>query len=172
MLLGHSISAELDSMEKIGIDLRDQRLFSIEGILDTGTISKHLGLPFSQRPSLAKLLGFFAIPFQTYSLHNSGNDAHFTLRALLMLATTAFESMQLDKTLKTRVEHLKLIALDPIHLDARTPDEERKVLREEAKKAAGQISKQKSMIQISSDLLDGSEDASLEMIIFGMGADT
>ena len=89
-----------------------------------------------------------------------------------MLATTAFESMQLDKTLKTRVEHLKLIALDPIHLDARTPDEERKVLREEAKKAAGQISKQKSMIQISSDLLDGSEDASLEMIIFGMGADT
>jgi hypothetical protein len=81
VLVGHQIYAELDIMQEIGINLRDQELYSIEGILNTSTITRELGLPFSKLPSLATILKFLGIPFRNRYLHNAGNDAHFTLRA-------------------------------------------------------------------------------------------
>jgi hypothetical protein len=40
VLVGHRISAELATIENIGIDLRDKKLFSIEIFLETIAISK------------------------------------------------------------------------------------------------------------------------------------
>jgi hypothetical protein len=87
VLVGQQISAEPDVMAKIGIDLRDQELFSIKGIIDILTISRAVRLPFDQRPSFEKLLEYLEVPFQ--------NDAHFTLRTLLIPAFMAFRKMEL-----------------------------------------------------------------------------
>ena len=43
-LVGHQIANELDILEEIGINLGDQELYSIEGILDVVTIARALGL--------------------------------------------------------------------------------------------------------------------------------
>jgi hypothetical protein len=47
VLVGHQISAELDIMQEIDISLRDQKLYSVEGILNISTITRELGPPFS-----------------------------------------------------------------------------------------------------------------------------
>jgi hypothetical protein len=67
VLVGHQISAELDIMQEIGISLRDQELYSVEGILNISTITGELGLPFSCLPSLGRVLGFlgfWVFPFK------------------------------------------------------------------------------------------------------------
>jgi hypothetical protein len=113
--------------------LGDQELYSIGGDLDVITIVRGLGL-FSQNPTLERLLEFLGIPFQKYYLHKAGNDAPFTLRALLMFAATTFERMELDDFSRTRISDLKSIALDPIDFDSPTPDEERNMVEVKAKK--------------------------------------
>lgn len=172
MLVGHQISSELDIMEKIGINLRDQELFSIEGILDISTISKYLGLPFSRRPSLGRLLEFFRIPFQESYFHNAGNDPHFTLRALLMLAAMAFEHREVEDFTRARMSDLRSIALDLIDFDSRTPDAERLRLEKNAKKAAWCALERESVIKLADDWWDGSEKGFLGMAFFEMDGDT
>jgi DNA polymerase III epsilon subunit-like protein len=122
-------------MEKVGINLRDQELYSIEGILDIFTIIRQLGEPFSHRPSLEKILEFLGIPFQKRCLHNAGNDAHFILRAFLMLAATSLERLELEHSLTTEVSDLKSIALDPIDFDSPTPDLKKFRMEVDVKKA-------------------------------------
>jgi hypothetical protein len=173
VLVGQHICAELNIMEKIGIDLRAQKLSSIEGILDTVTISRYIGLPFSQRPSLDKLLEFLRIPVQKRSLHNSGNNAHFTLRALLMLASIGFQELELDNLSRTRIRDLRSIALEPIDFESKTPDQERKVVENKLKANTEALweSKPDSRVGIVNDWLDGSDEESLEMTILGMDMD-
>ena len=139
VLVGFSIAVELDILEKIGINLRDRELYSIEGILEIRTLSRGIIGPIFPRglPSLGKVLDYLRIPFQKSHLPNAGNDAHFTLRALLMLAATAFQKMELEDTLKARVSELKSIALDPIDFDSLTPDQEISLAAHNARKAAG-----------------------------------
>jgi len=139
VLVGHNISTELDMMEKLGINLWDTELFSIEGILDISNkgLVEALGLPFSRRPSLVNILEHFGIPFQKYYLHVAGNDAHFTLRALLMIAAIRFERMGLEDPLNARISDSKSIVLDPIDFVSPAPDTQRSRLIYNAKKAAG-----------------------------------
>ncbi|KAF4628925.1 hypothetical protein G7Y89_g9225 [Cudoniella acicularis] len=132
VLVRHQISAELDIMENLGINLRDQKLFAIEGILDICTITRGLNLPLPHRPSLKIVLEFLRIPFQKCFLHNAENDAHFALRALLMLAAVAFErSEEQDDFVREGIESLKAIAMEKIDFNSRTPDAKRFRLREE-----------------------------------------
>ncbi|KAE8454450.1 hypothetical protein EG329_000073 [Mollisiaceae sp. DMI_Dod_QoI] len=164
VLVGHKISAELDIMEKIGIDLRDQNFFSIEGILNIPTITKGLGLPFSQPPSLGRVLQYLDIPFENRYLHNAGNDAHFTLRALLMLATIAFGRMDLNDDFRARIKDLKMIALEPIDFDSQTPDAV--LLDESAKKAAHRGLGRELATKPADDWWGSSEDESLGTMLF------
>jgi hypothetical protein len=58
VLVGHRISAERATMGNIGIDSGDKKLFSIEIILETITISKAIGVRLSRLLSLGNLLDF------------------------------------------------------------------------------------------------------------------
>jgi hypothetical protein len=91
-------------------------------MLNISTITGELGLPFSCLPSLGRVLEFLGIPFQKYRLHKAGNDAHFTLRVLLMFVATSLERMKLDASLIARIFDLKSIVLSLIDFDSRTPD--------------------------------------------------
>jgi hypothetical protein len=127
---------------------------------------------FGKQPSLRKLLEFFGIPFQERCLHNSGNDAHFALRTLLMLASMAFQKMELDHLSRTRIDCLRAIALAPIDFDSPTPDQERKVADRKAKKSPLLAAKEEDGIKVSSDWLAGSEEDSLGMTFFGMDVES
>lgn len=79
-------------MEKLGIDLLDPNLFNIEGLVDASRIVTGLELPFSENlPSPRTILDLLRVSFHKSYLHNAGNDAQFTLRALLMLTAMALE---------------------------------------------------------------------------------
>lgn len=137
VLVGHHISAEIDIMEKLGINLLDPNLFSIEGIVDTSRIATGLDLPFSEDlPSLGKVLELSQVPFHKSYLHNAGNDAHFTLRALLMLTAMALEKMELGELQKDRISRLQSIALDPIDFDRLALEVRRKRTEENVRKGA------------------------------------
>lgn len=124
-------------MEKLGINLLDPNLFSIEGIVDTSRIATGLELPFSEDlPSPGKVLELSQAPSHKYCLHNAGNDAHFTLRALLMLTAIALEKMELCELQKDRISRLRSIALDPIDFDRLSLEVRRKRTEENVRKGA------------------------------------
>jgi hypothetical protein len=167
VLVGHQISAELDIMQEIGINLRDQELYSIEGILNTSTITRELGLPFSKLPSLGTILKFLGIPFRNRCLHNAGNDAHFTLRALLMLAAMSFER-KLEDSQTARISDLKSIALSPVDFDSRTPDSKKFHTDIDMKKA---LKREQAMKSVDDDWWGDSLGEFLGMTLVGMDAD-
>ncbi|EGX88142.1 Polynucleotidyl transferase [Cordyceps militaris CM01] len=80
VLIGHSVRCEVDVLAKLGFDFREN---SISGIIDTSRLAnKVLGICGN---SLRELLTVLGCPFN--KLHSAGNDAHFALRAALLLAT-------------------------------------------------------------------------------------
>lgn len=85
--------------------------------LDTQKSAQNL-LQLLSRPSLGWLLSALGISHQRGSLHCAGNDAHFTLRALLMIAVRdAEEQGGLDDAQHAMVEVLRGIAKIPIPLN-------------------------------------------------------
>ncbi|KAL7893697.1 hypothetical protein HDV63DRAFT_386197 [Trichoderma sp. SZMC 28014] len=83
VLVGHAISNELRVLQHFNFDLRT----SIIGIFDTMIIASE-AIPSSSLCSLGHLLKKLHCPFS--DLHSAGNDAHFTLRCLLLLATKSY----------------------------------------------------------------------------------
>ena len=77
LLVGHDIRHDLRALEVLGADFQDPGI----RVLDTSWIA-HEVLPF-YAGSLGDLLTELKCPFD--KLHCAGNDAHFTLRALLLL---------------------------------------------------------------------------------------
>ena len=77
VLVGHGCKRELDILETLGINLHPVC------DIDTVKAAQH-PLQLSYRYSLQRLLEELGIPFA--NLHTAGNDAHFVLRALLMVA--------------------------------------------------------------------------------------
>jgi hypothetical protein len=123
VLLGYTISVELDIMEKIGINLRDDELFSIGGSLEISTtIREDVGHKFNRRRSLERILECLGIPFQKRYFHNTKNDAYFTLRVQPVLAAIGFERLKLEDVQRARISDLKSIALASIDFDSPTPD--------------------------------------------------
>ncbi|KAL2023094.1 hypothetical protein VTK56DRAFT_3700 [Thermocarpiscus australiensis] len=76
IVVGHGVWRELAVLRRVNIDLRPRY------IIDTTKAAQH-PLQLSYRYSLENLLAELDIPFR--DLHVSGNDAHFALRALLMV---------------------------------------------------------------------------------------
>lgn len=166
--IGHTIRQELDIMENYGIDLRDQDTFSIEAIFDIAAITKDLELPFDQRPSLGTMLTYLGIPYQ--HLHNAGNDAHFTLKAFLMMAAMTFERMEMDDVQRAGINTLKSIALEPSDFDAPTADEENSRLYGIAKKKEALTSA--PLVKLpQADWLENSDAVFLGSTFFGIDED-
>lgn len=103
ILIGFELACDLITLRRLKFDLKS----SIYGIIDTAWVAKEV-LP-SFRGALEDLLCFLKCPFG--QLHCAGNDAHFTLRALLLLAV--WDKSQ-NMLVHDQVTLLKKIAHDPI----------------------------------------------------------
>ncbi|KAK0119689.1 hypothetical protein ONS95_011125 [Cadophora gregata] len=172
VLVGCAILNELRILKDLGIDLRDKGLFAIEGILDLNTITQTLDLPFKTRPSLMRILQQINIPFREECLHDAGNDAHFTLRALLMLAAIVFEQREADGITQQRIDGLKAIALDPIDFSLTTPDELKRLKRDKDAKRAADCRARPQTKRASDCLADEGVDVCLGTILLNMEDET
>ena len=137
VLILHGAREDIKVLENLGIDLH--ALF----IIDTVKAAQNpLGL--SYRYSLEKLLEALDISFT--NLHAAGNDAHFALRAFLMIAVRDAERQPNTPFITSLCKTLKSIALSPQppsagellapYLEARRKDKEKSRKRRKAKRQA------------------------------------
>lgn len=124
VLVGHDIRHDLRALTALGADFQDP----IIGVLDTSWIT-HEVLPFFAL-SLGELLTELECPFD--KLHCAGNDAHFTLRALLLLVVKDC-SKRADTENRGMVDTLERIAFNPIPFRA---DPEVAATKKKAKRLA------------------------------------
>jgi hypothetical protein len=125
VIVGQEIRAERLAMKHIGVDLYDfDKYPSVVGILDTRMLS-YLVLEkspeFTYNTSLDGLLESFGIPYQKEYLHVAGNDANFTLKALLMIVARSVEGLDLDADQRYTVAKLQAIAQASIEDKLSTP---------------------------------------------------
>jgi hypothetical protein len=121
IVVGHGIKNELCSMKAIGIDLTNRIEFpSIVGMLDTVTISQpaiSTGHKFRFPKRLINISERLEIP--CHCLHVAGNDAHFTLKVLLMLApllgqmAEGFEKWCFEGCICVGIDHVILSGFSP-----------------------------------------------------------
>lgn len=171
MLVGQSIFKEINIMSQYGIDLLDKEAFAIEGVLETLTLSKAVGMPFWGRPTLGMLCEALEVPFLGKFWHTAGNDACFTLRVLLALAAVGFE--QIGRA-KMAVEGLRSVALESIDFDEPTPDWKRGLAAVMAAKEAA-LHRKPKIKDSDGDWLNSQDDEGegefLGSTFFGMGDD-
>ena len=85
VLVGHTIKSALKILERRGLDIISLHIIAI---IDTHSLS-HQILHESPRPSHYTLSGVLArlgCPHNSQDMHNAGNDATYTLYAMLLLA--------------------------------------------------------------------------------------
>ena len=107
VLVGHAFENELRILRDLGLDLHT----SVVGTFDTQKIAAEfiLGRP----ASLCTTLEALGCPFE--NLHNAGNDAHFTLQALLAAAVRLYSrSATTNLDYQDRVIALKAIMQDSV----------------------------------------------------------
>ncbi len=101
ILVGHDIRNDLQVLQLLGFNLYT----SIGGILDTRRIASKI-LPYIP-VRLSSILSELRCPFQ--NLHTAGNDAYFTLRALLLLAIKDYPAEEVDSNHQEILSALKAI---------------------------------------------------------------
>ncbi|KUJ08111.1 uncharacterized protein LY89DRAFT_349939 [Mollisia scopiformis] len=121
VLVGHGFGG-LTALSSLGFDFQT----SVIGILDTANLSFELEM---DRSTLGRLLGELECPKSSAKLHNAGNDANFTLRALILLAIKGYEQQRLRTLMVgdeqvSRVLSLRSIAMTPLP-GVRKPKEKR-----------------------------------------------
>ena len=78
VLVGHDVESDIKAIKKLGYDIRESK--QLLEIVDTKDIYRHYRRVHNQ-PSLVSVLSDLEIPYS--NLHNAGNDAVYTLQALL-----------------------------------------------------------------------------------------
>ncbi len=106
ILVGHDIRNDLQVLQLLDFNLHT----SIRGILDLGKIASKL-LP-NIRITLSSILTELRCPFQ--NLHTAGNDAYFTLQALLLLAIRDCPEEKVDSNHREILSALKTVTNVPI----------------------------------------------------------
>ena len=105
VLVLHGGSRELWVLESVGINLQPIC------VIDTVKAAQH-PLQLSYRYSLERLLDELGIPFN--NLHSAGNDAHFVLRAVLMIAVRDAERLLDASALPRWLPTFRAIAQAPL----------------------------------------------------------
>jgi DNA polymerase III epsilon subunit-like protein len=123
VLVGHGFGEDLASLCSLGFDFQA----SVISILDTANVATELQM---NRSTLGRLLGELGCPRSSTRLHNAGNDAHFTLRVLILLAIKGYEEQTLDtsrvkEARVERVEALRAIAMAPLPIVKPKPKKKR-----------------------------------------------
>lgn len=92
VIVGHSPERDLEIIHRLGVSIN--RIAPIVAIIDSYRLSKYIlgsNLPLGKYTplqifALSNVLTELGIPYSWYDLHNAGNDATYTLYALIMLA--------------------------------------------------------------------------------------
>ncbi|KAL8374768.1 hypothetical protein RB599_001456 [Gaeumannomyces hyphopodioides] len=84
VLVGHDIGADIEHLQKIGYDAR--KAPRIVDVVDTAQMHQHWRRE-KNSASLGRVLAGLEIPHRY--LHNAGNDAMYTLQAMLVMASKA-----------------------------------------------------------------------------------
>jgi hypothetical protein len=100
ILVGHAVDNDVDCLEALGFDYEA----SVVAILDTQKIAVQTSI--FRHAALHELLEELQCPFA--NLHSAGNDAHFALRALLLLATRC-QDQATDSHLLERVRRTDIL---------------------------------------------------------------
>ncbi|CRG86385.1 hypothetical protein PISL3812_03391 [Talaromyces islandicus] len=101
ILVGHAVENDIDCLEALGFDYEA----SAVAILDTQKIAVQTSI-FPHAVALHELLEELRCPFA--KLHSAGNDAHFALRALLLLATRC-QTQASDNNFLERIRRTKIL---------------------------------------------------------------
>jgi DNA polymerase III alpha subunit (gram-positive type) len=102
ILVGHGFGFEIKAMKGLGIDLTLAP--SVIEIFDTEFLGYEVfGKDF--KCSLSKVIKEVGILGESF--HNAGNDANFTLRAMLLLAIYRYDPSKLDRAQREKIEMYK-----------------------------------------------------------------
>jgi hypothetical protein len=116
VLIAHSIKQDLKVLLRLGVDF--YKVAPVVAILDTHGMSRDLLGPESRSLKGASPLTAFTLgnvlqelqcPFKPHELHNVGNDATYTLHAMLVLAIRSSEERELTAVETVNLERLHLI---------------------------------------------------------------
>jgi len=111
ILVGHNPHGDLNVLQALGFDLKT----SIIGVLDTEMIANIVLGPSVVRGTrrLRDVLAQLGCHFEGF--HSAGNDANFTLRALLLLAAEHYAGLEnLDACTQQRLKRIKSIGHSPV----------------------------------------------------------
>jgi hypothetical protein len=109
-LVGHSTMSDIIYLERLGVDLYESA--SVLEIFDTHSMSK---LVFGRGFTVGALLGQLECPCEASDFHNAGNDATYTLHAMLMLAIKGSESREMSLPENESLEHLRALVQNELH---------------------------------------------------------
>ena len=122
VIVGHSIKTDLKILQRLGIDVYG--IAPVVAILDTYHMIRNLFKTDSMFLSstapmtsftLGDLLAELKCPYEKSDLHNAGNDATFTLHAMLMLSIKSAESREIGSIERENLERLKALAQVELH---------------------------------------------------------
>ena len=105
ILVGHSIKGDLNALKALGFDFEA----SLVGVLDTCRIAGEVLELWHL--TLGELLTELQYPFT--KLHCAGNDAYFTLQALILLAVRFYKA-RIDARCQETMDALESIAYAPV----------------------------------------------------------
>lgn len=83
VITGHSIKQDWNIIQRLGVDIN--RIAPIIGVVDTHSLSRYI-IKDAPGFSLSDILTHFQCPYNSYELHNAGNDATYTLYIMVLLA--------------------------------------------------------------------------------------
>ncbi|ROW13940.1 hypothetical protein VPNG_04161 [Cytospora leucostoma] len=94
VIVGHSPQRDLEIIRRLGVSI--DRIVPVAAIVDTYRLSRHIlgtesplnkgGHAPLQKHALSDVLTELGVPHNWHDLHNAGNDATYTLHALILLA--------------------------------------------------------------------------------------
>jgi hypothetical protein len=114
VIVGHSTKTDLKILQRLGVNIYD--IVPVLAILDTHLIARNLlgansiflkGTAPMTSFNLGALLAELKCPYENSDLHNAGNDATFTLNAMLMLAIKSSESREMGSVERENLERLR-----------------------------------------------------------------
>jgi hypothetical protein len=112
VIVGHSTKSDLRILQRLGVNV--YKVAPVLAILDTCLIARNILGANSTTPmtnfKLCTLLAELECPYEASDLHNAGNDATFTLHAMLMLAIRSSESREMDSVQRENFENLRAVA--------------------------------------------------------------
>jgi hypothetical protein len=112
VIIGHSTKTDLKILQRLGVNVYE--VAPVLAILDTDLVARNLLGANSSTPmtsfKLSAVLAELKCPYESSDLHNAGNDATFTLHAMLMLVIKSSESREMGLIQRENLERLRAVA--------------------------------------------------------------